>query len=281
MNFKTVIILITIGCLLIFLLILYILIFKERKKLTVLINNHSIAINNLKCINEKYKFYDLDEKVYNNLYDNEAVYNNISCEDILIYQLQNDKFEVLGDINKAKYNENHYKDYLIDVNDCEKFGNYNVEVKKNKLKKLIRLERKIFKNNIIHPKLKYTIIVIMRSIAINGYIKDTKVESFDKEEIERCIKELNKKEGAFYLNKDYWDAICRVERGKVTNRLRFEIFERDNYTCKCCGRKEEIANLEVDHIMPISKHGKSIPSNLQTLCKDCNLAKGAKYIKYK
>lgn len=34
--------------------------------------------------------------------------------------------------------------------------------------------------------------------------------------------------------------------------------------------------LHVDHIMPISKGGKTEPSNLRTLCIDCNLGKGAK-----
>ncbi len=35
--------------------------------------------------------------------------------------------------------------------------------------------------------------------------------------------------------------------------------------------------LHVDHIKPVSRGGKSVMSNLQTLCEDCNCGKGNKY----
>ena len=75
------------------------------------------------------------------------------------------------------------------------------------------------------------------------------------------------------LNFDIWKSISNVERAKVTNRLRFAIYERDNYRCKKCGSTE---NLEIDHIIPIFKGGKSTYSNLQTLCHKCNTEKGSK-----
>lgn len=70
-----------------------------------------------------------------------------------------------------------------------------------------------------------------------------------------------------------WNSIERVERAKVSNGLRQEIFERDCYTCVNCGSTEK-ESLEIDHIMPISKGGKTEPDNLQTLCHDCNFRKG-------
>lgn len=50
-----------------------------------------------------------------------------------------------------------------------------------------------------------------------------------------------------------------------------KIFERDGNKCLCCGKTE---NLEVDHIIPIDKGGKTEMYNLQTLCHDCNEKKG-------
>lgn len=52
--------------------------------------------------------------------------------------------------------------------------------------------------------------------------------------------------------------------------LREQVFARDGHACKCCGVKE---NLEVDHIVPVSKGGESNLENLQTLCRSCNRRK--------
>lgn len=51
-----------------------------------------------------------------------------------------------------------------------------------------------------------------------------------------------------------------------------------NFHCVRCGRgKEDGVKLHVDHIVPVSRGGKSVMDNLQTLCEDCNYGKGNKY----
>lgn len=57
---------------------------------------------------------------------------------------------------------------------------------------------------------------------------------------------------------------------------RLEVFNRDNYTCKVCGRnpKEDNIKIHCDHIIPLIKGGTSEFDNLQTLCEDCNYGKG-------
>jgi rubredoxin len=54
--------------------------------------------------------------------------------------------------------------------------------------------------------------------------------------------------------------------------LRWEVYERDNFTCRKCGARRF---LSVDHIHPESRGGTLDLSNLQTLCKSCNSRKGA------
>ncbi len=67
------------------------------------------------------------------------------------------------------------------------------------------------------------------------------------------------------------------QRALMTPELREEIAERDNYTCQICGRyMPDGFGLQIDHIIPVSKGGKTVRSNLQVLCMKCNQSKGAK-----
>lgn len=83
-----------------------------------------------------------------------------------------------------------------------------------------------------------------------------------------------------YLDKNIkWKNSIRGQRALMTSDLRFYIKDRDNHTCQRCGNstsKEPNLLLEIDHIIPLSKGGKTIESNLQTLCWRCNRSKGSK-----
>ena len=66
-----------------------------------------------------------------------------------------------------------------------------------------------------------------------------------------------------------------AEHAKVTRQMRYEVMRRDGYRCVMCGRSaRDGVRLHVDHIRSVSKGGKSVMGNLQTLCEDCNLGKG-------
>lgn len=71
----------------------------------------------------------------------------------------------------------------------------------------------------------------------------------------------------------------KAQRSAMTNDLREAIKQRDHYTCCMCGNSvinEPNLLLEVDHIVPVSKGGKTEASNLQTLCWRCNRKKADK-----
>ena len=67
-----------------------------------------------------------------------------------------------------------------------------------------------------------------------------------------------------------------VVRAVIPERLRNKIFERDGYRCVNCGGTED---LQIDHIIPLSRGGETKESNLQTLCRGCNQNKGTSYAK--
>jgi hypothetical protein len=63
----------------------------------------------------------------------------------------------------------------------------------------------------------------------------------------------------------------------------YGIFKRDRWRCQICGRKVQTQKKNnhprqatIDHIVPISRGGPHVSSNLQTACRQCNSRKGAK-----
>ena len=67
------------------------------------------------------------------------------------------------------------------------------------------------------------------------------------------------------------------DRHQIPLSLRWRVTKRDSYRCVLCGRSPATTlgcELHVDHIVAFSNGGKTIETNLRTLCKECNLGKG-------
>lgn len=74
------------------------------------------------------------------------------------------------------------------------------------------------------------------------------------------------------------------EIGKLAPQLEKELRDgafaksrtpQGTYRCTCCGMEADSrVPFQVDHILPMNKGGKSVPENLQILCRSCNGRKG-------
>lgn len=62
----------------------------------------------------------------------------------------------------------------------------------------------------------------------------------------------------------------------ISQKKRFQILERDWFSCKFCWRKPPFVQLEVDHIIPKKEWGDDGTENLHTTCFDCNRGKWGK-----
>ncbi len=72
--------------------------------------------------------------------------------------------------------------------------------------------------------------------------------------------------------------LAQNQRNLMNNKLRYQILKRDGFKCSICGRSaKDGVTLHVDHILPVSKGGLTVPDNLRTLCEDCNLGKSDAY----
>jgi 5-methylcytosine-specific restriction endonuclease McrA len=118
----------------------------------------------------------------------------------------------------------------------------------------------------------------------------------NKEYYKQNKEELKKKAQQWYHSEKGRDSVYQsnLKRRSYKNHVRFEgirrkeLLDRDNWECRNCGCKvhdksiggnqnrhlwDDEFKAHIDHIIPISKGGNSDPSNLQVLCRTCNLSK--------
>ena len=242
-----------------------------NKKYEEFVREHSLAIKSVKEINKKYDFKKIQSFDMENRYDNEVFYDSISPRDYLTYQLIYIRKDVISAIRDTAENKRSFNLYQQEVkNECKLKSYDTTELLKNE-KKLEVIEKRLFKSLLKGATIDFDITVRIVHTNIKGAVRTSKKDLFYEDEILEIIEKLSHKNGDYYLDEDIWQSICLVERGKVSNRMRFSIYERDGYRCRKCGTITD--DLEIDHIFPISKGGKSTYDNLQTLCHRCNSMK--------
>ena len=67
-------------------------------------------------------------------------------------------------------------------------------------------------------------------------------------------------------------AILRKTQRNIDACMQWNVFKRDGYTCRYCGR--DGIPLTVDHIILWERGGPTVPDNLITSCKKCNKDRG-------
>jgi len=78
------------------------------------------------------------------------------------------------------------------------------------------------------------------------------------------------------LSKDSEGKVAKVILRKtqriIENRVSWEVYKRDGYRCRYCGR--DGIPLTVDHLICWEEGGPSIPANLAATCRKCNKVRG-------
>lgn len=72
----------------------------------------------------------------------------------------------------------------------------------------------------------------------------------------------------FYVNKAFLPSAIQVTKDRI--------FHRDNGKCAYCGKLVERRDMTIDHIIPVSKGGRSEWKNVVLACQSCNTHKGSK-----
>lgn len=239
---------------------------------------NSLAIKELIDINNRFKFIIVNNLYLFKKYDNEKIFRELYCKDYLIYYLSYYSYfnRVYNDIKSIKYNRSIIDNYNISYKNIV-LGRFLINPKDYLLNRYLKLEQRLFNNLIQKPSLSYSIDINLSLFNMANKHIYSKRYVFNETEISNYIYKVKDKYNGYYKDKEVWNSICKIERAKVTNRMRFYIYKRDHYRCQRCHRSGTFNYLEVDHIKPISKGGKSTPNNLQTLCHRCNVEKGDRY----
>lgn len=259
-------------------------IYRDKRKNFV--RENSVALRQLAQINAKHTFLPVKHFAMSQKYDNRHYYDSISPGDYLTYQLLYKHKEVARAIHNAEENAEHIKIYRAEVaSNCVlgKFKSTEPAAEISAIEKWLRkiwltrgfaavckVEKKLFDGMLAKPITEFQIPVTLHLTKINGRMLTYKSAVFRAPEILETIKRIKSKDNGRFEDPNLWQAITRVERGKVSNRMRFAVYKRDGNRCRKCGSRW---NLEVDHIYPISKGGKTTFDNLQTLCHNCNAQK--------
>ena len=68
----------------------------------------------------------------------------------------------------------------------------------------------------------------------------------------------------------------RIGRGSIPKTIRNEIYSRDGHKCQFCLRSLDLAELTIDHLVPLALGGLDEITNYVTCCRSCNNLKADK-----
>lgn len=246
------------------------------------INNKKIVleksqrIKSLLNLNKTMQFRTMQARYYNQQTCNtKRQLDHLSMDEYLIALIDSREIFYRNIVETISSNRNKYENYMTQARTIEstatedycrtfgfslnKFQKYEERLFKRKLLRAPQLDV------IIHCKATYT-----SPQGRNHYWKERSYNYFDLKRIFDITMELKEQR----QTRQYQ---IKVERAKLTDSLRYDILKRDNFRCQICGSNaQDGVKLHVDHIVPVSKGGQTIKTNLRTLCDRCNLGKSDK-----
>ena len=243
-----------------------------RKRREAFVWSHNLALRHLEEAKAHCHFLSVPDIAFTWSYDNEDFYGDISPEDVLIYELKTKHNDVKKALETVHENERRYERLLAEIKEnLPSFREFDVPMSEKERQRFSKIAEEAYQRAFPKRPAPFRVHVTMRLTDYDGNYRDSKTQAFSVTETEALIRRLAKKKGSYYCDDAIFRSLCRGERGRVSNHVRFKVYERDGNRCCKCG---STAHLEIDHIIPISKGGTSDPNSLQTLCHDCNAKKG-------
>lgn len=143
------------------------------------------------------------------------------------------------------------------------FARTFVKSTRDRFLELSKYEEDVLNKRTFSPRFPSVKLHLTATTQYGNYARDV---TYDIRDIIECYDMAIEKRGKM--------TFVQQQRAKITDDLRYNVLKRDGFRCRICGATvDDGVKLEVDHIIPVSKGGKSTYENLQTLCERCNRGK--------
>lgn len=263
----------SIICLLFFILpiIIYNFVIKRIvNKENEIVGKTSQKIQKIIKLNESYNFKGIKQNrrsITEREYSRKSL-DRVTGTSIIKYHIENNINEIRTDVENAIYNIDLLEKYTKKIEEillCESINNSEYSLNKYKC-----IEKRVLKN-LIYKKEDFLITLKIEVYyrSNGGNVNDSRKGKYRFNDLVNIYNE--------WKNGNKFEETIRQERKIMNDDIRYNVLKRDNYSCQICGvTAKDGAKLHVDHIIPVSKGGKTVMSNLRTLCEQCNIGKSNK-----
>ena len=250
------------ACLLLCIFIFY-LIYSNAKQNVI---EHSVALKRLVELSQKFSFYDIEQiHIHTKHQSSLAAFRRFNYENELLLYIRANQFYFEEQLKNAKENLKNYKDYHKEFQHIR-----NTQQTEWNSKFQYRIENKLLDKQLLTPTCTLQIKIENKYTSPKGRNSYYDHRLFLQNQIEEAFVKIE--------HQNTFQAQKQEERSKMSDSLRYDILKRDGFKCTICGASaQDGAKLHVDHILPVSKGGKTTKNNLRTLCSNCNLGKSDKY----
>lgn len=262
-------VIIGVACLFAF-LVCNLIISTKRKKI---VETTSDLLRKLDKINESSSFHKDIKKEYTQSRKmlTKPKYDHYDCSQFCDEILLDELHPLQETLKKIKENRAKYCEYSQKVERLKsKITPEEVEKFNIPYEKYCEIEKSLFTGKRLKPILDGEITCIIEYTSPAGRNHYSKKHTYSYvyaiQRLDELQEMLKRKESQEFKRK--------MERSKMSLKLRMAVLERDGRRCQICGaRQEDGATLHVDHIIPVARGGKTEMGNLRTLCDMCNQGK--------
>lgn len=225
-------------------------------------------------LNQMYYFNKIRSKI--RLYDDINTLRQLRKiePNVIIYNgINSNRSGLRDELDKIHLNRINFVAYNKEFNEIIK----QIDIKKYRIKILNKNEKymKLFicNNKRLKPKIDFIVIYNASYTSPAGRNHVEKNVKYNYDDLIRICSYYDDEKKKQELRRKF----IENERAKMSDSLRYNVLKRDNFKCSLCGATiADGVKLHVDHIVPVSKGGKTEISNLQTLCERCNIGKSNK-----